>query len=155
MKTAVLKFPQNGGSTPTPCLDKAVHAQGGGRVHVTLFGGCFFLAAWMAFWRPLFIFLRRQDGTYQSDCLPMLLVSCLDAVIYFMECCHHMISTNAARMQHTTAPSQKSKPYIPNQSKFVEEKESAFMGVGWAPIRAVLMCMYATSGAFSWWCAML
>ena len=29
-KTAVPKFPQNGGSTPTPCLDKAVHAQGGG-----------------------------------------------------------------------------------------------------------------------------
>ena len=28
-KTAVPKFPQNGGSTPTPCLDKAVHAQGG------------------------------------------------------------------------------------------------------------------------------
>ena len=26
-KTAVPKFPQNGGSTPTPCLDKAVHAQ--------------------------------------------------------------------------------------------------------------------------------
>ena len=31
-KTAVPKFPQNGGSTPTPRLDKAVHAQGGGRV---------------------------------------------------------------------------------------------------------------------------
>ena len=30
IKTAVPKFPQNGGSTPTPCLDKAVHAQGGG-----------------------------------------------------------------------------------------------------------------------------
>ena len=29
-KTVVPKFPQNGGSTPTPCLDKAVHAQGGG-----------------------------------------------------------------------------------------------------------------------------
>ena len=29
-KTAVPKFPQNSGSTPTPCLDKAVHAQGGG-----------------------------------------------------------------------------------------------------------------------------
>ena len=29
-KTAAPKFPQNGGSTPTPCLDKAVHAQGGG-----------------------------------------------------------------------------------------------------------------------------
>ena len=29
-RTAVPKFPQNGGSTPTPCLDKAVHAQGGG-----------------------------------------------------------------------------------------------------------------------------
>ena len=26
-KTAVPKFPQNGGSTPTPCLDKAVHAR--------------------------------------------------------------------------------------------------------------------------------
>ena len=24
------KFPQNGGSTPTPCLDKAMHAQRGG-----------------------------------------------------------------------------------------------------------------------------
>ena len=29
-KTAVPKFPENGGSTPTLCLDKAVHAQGGG-----------------------------------------------------------------------------------------------------------------------------
>ena len=29
-KRAVPKFPQNGGSTSTPCLDKAVHAQGGG-----------------------------------------------------------------------------------------------------------------------------
>ena len=29
-KTAVPKFPQNGGSTPTRCLDKAVHAQRGG-----------------------------------------------------------------------------------------------------------------------------
>ena len=29
-KTAVPKFPQNGDSTPTPRLDKAVHAQGGG-----------------------------------------------------------------------------------------------------------------------------
>ena len=29
-KTAVLKFPQSSGSTPTPCLDKAVHAEGGG-----------------------------------------------------------------------------------------------------------------------------
>ena len=29
-KTGVLNLPQNGGSTPTPCLDKAVHAQGGG-----------------------------------------------------------------------------------------------------------------------------
>ena len=29
-KTTVPKFPQNGGSTPTLCLDKAVHAQGGG-----------------------------------------------------------------------------------------------------------------------------
>ena len=28
----VTKFPQNGGSTPTPCLDKAVHAEGGGGV---------------------------------------------------------------------------------------------------------------------------
>ena len=27
-KTAVPKFPQNSGSTPTPCLDKAVHVQG-------------------------------------------------------------------------------------------------------------------------------
>ena len=26
-KTAVPKFTQNGGSTPTPCLDKAVHAR--------------------------------------------------------------------------------------------------------------------------------
>ena len=31
-KTVVPKFPQNGGSTPTRCLDKAVHAQGGGGV---------------------------------------------------------------------------------------------------------------------------
>ena len=31
-KTAVPKFPQNGGSTPTPCLDKDAHAQGGGGV---------------------------------------------------------------------------------------------------------------------------
>ena len=29
-KTAAPKFPQNGASTPTPCLDKAVHAQRGG-----------------------------------------------------------------------------------------------------------------------------
>ena len=29
-KTAVPKFPQNGGSTPSLCLDKAMHAQGGG-----------------------------------------------------------------------------------------------------------------------------
>ena len=28
-KTVVPKFPQNSGSMPTPCLDKAVHAQGG------------------------------------------------------------------------------------------------------------------------------
>ena len=28
-ETAVPKFPQNGGSMPTPCLDKAVHAQEG------------------------------------------------------------------------------------------------------------------------------
>ena len=28
-KTVVPKFPQNGGSTPSLCLDKAVHAQGG------------------------------------------------------------------------------------------------------------------------------
>ena len=33
-KTTVPKFPQNGGSTPTPCLDKAVHAQGGGGTFV-------------------------------------------------------------------------------------------------------------------------
>ena len=33
-KTAVPRFPQNGGSTPTPCLDKAVHAQGGGGVYL-------------------------------------------------------------------------------------------------------------------------
>ena len=29
-KTAVPKFPQNGGSTPSLCLDKAVHVQRGG-----------------------------------------------------------------------------------------------------------------------------
>ena len=33
-KTAVPKFPQNGGSTSTLCLDKAVHAQGGGVMYV-------------------------------------------------------------------------------------------------------------------------
>ena len=29
-KTVLAKNPKNGGSTPTPCLDKAVLAQGGG-----------------------------------------------------------------------------------------------------------------------------
>ena len=31
----VPKIPKNGGSTPTPCLDKAVLAQGGGGVLLT------------------------------------------------------------------------------------------------------------------------
>ena len=35
--TAVPKFPQNGGSTPTPCLDKAVHVQGGRGVNDMVF----------------------------------------------------------------------------------------------------------------------
>ena len=34
-KTVVTKFSQKGASTPTPCLDKAVHAQGGGGYHDT------------------------------------------------------------------------------------------------------------------------
>ena len=32
------KFPKNSGSTPTPRLDKAVLAQGGGGVHKLVFG---------------------------------------------------------------------------------------------------------------------
>ena len=63
-KTAVPKFPQNGGSTPTPCLDKAVHAQGGGEEAcelllmdgpdswASLFGIAVLLSSLDAHWEP-------------------------------------------------------------------------------------------------------
>ena len=47
-KTAVPKFPQNGGSTPTPCLDKAVHAQGGGGIFVSFLSSAWFSCMYAA-----------------------------------------------------------------------------------------------------------
>ena len=63
-KTAVPKFPQNGGSTPTPCLDKAAHAQGRG-------GG---VASWEPLWPCIqyFIHFFVAYGCLESACFPLL-----------------------------------------------------------------------------------
>ena len=71
-KTAVSKFPQSDGSTPTPCSDKAVHAQGGGGVCQELGNGADHATQIGCFWNrqcvcPVIWVGDMETGSQQAE----------------------------------------------------------------------------------------